>query len=96
MATGKSFDLKNQKMTQKLGKNLIYRHHFEPRSSTYVPREVSFLISKIYIIERNSSEKKYTKRLENLRTTKTTEAQTNSIILILQGRTEFCTLKALH
>ena len=52
---GKSFNLKKQKMTkestricgltQKLGKNFIYRHHIEPWSSTYVPREESFLIS---------------------------------------------------
>ena len=43
MAIEKSFNLKKQKMTkesirifgltQKLGKNFIYRHHFEPRSS---------------------------------------------------------------
>ena len=62
MAIGKSFNLKKQKMTkasikifgltQKPGKNFIYRHHIEPRSSTYVPREESFLISKIYIVER--------------------------------------------
>ena len=55
MAIGKSFNLKKQKMTkestrilgltQKLGKNFIHRHHIEPRSSTYVPREESFLIS---------------------------------------------------
>ena len=54
-ARGKSFDLKNKKMTkesirifwltEKLGKNCIYRHHIEPKSSTYVPREESFLIS---------------------------------------------------
>ena len=68
MAIGQSFDLKNKKMTkesvrifgltQKLGKKFIYRHHIEP------PREGSFLISKICIIERNSSEKKYTMRRE--------------------------------
>ena len=57
MAIGKSFDLKEQNMTkesirisgltQKLGKNFIYRHRLEPRSSTDVPREESFLIHKI-------------------------------------------------
>ena len=77
MAIGKSFNLKKQKMTkesiktyglnQKLGKNFIYRHPIEPRSSTYVPREESFLIYKIFIIERNSSEKKYAMREENWR-----------------------------
>ena len=53
-------------LTQKLGKNFIYRHQIELRSSTYVPREESFLISKIYVIERNSSEQKYTKRGEKI------------------------------
>ena len=53
-AIGKSFDLKIKKMTkesirifgltQKLGKNFIYRHHIEPRTSNYVSREVSFLV----------------------------------------------------
>ena len=33
--------------TQKLGKNFIYRHHIEPRSSTNVPREESILMYKI-------------------------------------------------
>ena len=57
MAIGKSLNLKKQKMTkesirifgltQKLGKNFIYRHHIEPRSSTNVPRKESFLIYKI-------------------------------------------------
>ena len=60
MAIGKSFNLKKQKMTkestrifgltQKLGQNFIYRHHIEPRSSTNVPREESFLIYKIYAL----------------------------------------------
>ena len=96
MAIGKSFDLKKQKMTketirisrltQKLGKNVIYRHLFEPRSSTNVPREGSFYIYKIYITERNSSEKRYTMRVENWRKAKTSEATTNSIFLILQGK----------
>ena len=72
-------------LTQKLGKNFIYRHHIEPRSSTNAPREESFLINKIYFIERNSSEKKYTMREENWRKAKTSEAKPNSIILILQG-----------
>ena len=77
MAIGKSFNLKKQKMTkdsarifvftQKLGKNFICRHHAEPRSSTDVPREESFLIYKIYIVERKSSDKKYTMRGENWR-----------------------------
>ena len=73
-------------LTQKLGKNFIHRHHIEPRSSTNVPREESFLIHKIYIIERNSSEKKYTMREENWRKAKKSEAKPNSIILTLQGK----------
>ena len=35
------------------GDRLIHRHHFEPRSSTNVPREESFLFSKIYTFERD-------------------------------------------
>ena len=97
MAIGKSFNLKKRKMTkesirifrlptQKLGKNFIYRHHIEPRSSTYVPREESFLISKIYIIERNSSEKKYTTRVEDIGDAKTSEAKQIQLYLVLQGK----------
>ena len=37
-------------LTQKLGVNFISRHHVEPRSSTYVPREESVLIYKIDIM----------------------------------------------
>ena len=70
MAIGKSLNLKKQKMTkestiivgltQKLGKNFIYRHHVQPRISTKVPREESILVYKIYFIERNSPGKKET------------------------------------
>ena len=56
MAIGKSFNLKKQKMTQKLGKtfwsiqgNFIYRHHVEPRVQSYVPREESFHIPLKYV-----------------------------------------------
>ena len=96
LAIGKSYNLKKQKMTkestrifgltQKLGKTFIYRHHIEPRSPTNVPREESFLIYKIYIIERNSSERQQTMREENWRNAKTSEAKTKSIIMILQGK----------
>ena len=41
-------------LTQKLGKNFIYRHRIEPKSSTYVPREDSFFIYKIYILRQNN------------------------------------------
>ena len=165
-----SFDLKKQKMrkqserifwlTQKLGKNFIYRHHIEPRSSSHVPREESCPIPlnyidvtrstcadlevaqekrisdyrdvdenrnlsgswtnftiftlmngtpltrynkpwerlmkiqttsrpdhKISIIERNSSEEEIYDVGENWRKAETSEAKTNSIVLILQGRT---------
>ena len=54
-------------------------------------REESFLISKIHIFCRNSTDKKYTMRREDWRKAKTSEAKTNSIVLIKQGRTEFCT-----
>ena len=36
------------RITQKLGKNFIYRHHIEPRSTTYVPREESSLFHKFF------------------------------------------------
>ena len=36
-------------LLQKHGKNFIYRHHIEPRSSTHVPREESFPIPLKYI-----------------------------------------------
>ena len=49
-------------------------------------REESFLLYKIYIIERNFSEQTYTMRREDWRKAKTSEAKTNSIILILQGK----------
>ena len=54
-AMGKSFNLKNQKMTQKLGKtwsiqeDFIYRRHIEPRVQSYVPKEESFPIPLKYI-----------------------------------------------
>ena len=57
----------------------IYCHHIEPTVQFYVPREESFLISKIYIIKRNSSEKKYTMREWVWRKAKTSEATSNSI-----------------
>ena len=77
MSIGKSFDLKKTKddegiskgifgLTQKLWKNLIYCHHVEPWSSTYVPKEESFLIYiDLSLLRRNSSEKKYTMRTGN-------------------------------
>ena len=97
MAIGKSFNLKKQKMTkesmrffwltQKLGKNFIFRHHIEQRSSNYVPREESsFLISQDLHYWRNSSERKFSMRWEDWRKAKTSEAETNSIILTLQGK----------
>ena len=105
-AIGKSVKMKTQKMTkesirifgltQKLGKNSIHRHHIEPGSSTYVPREESFLIYQISLIERNSSEKKYTMREEDWRSQNIWgKKKTNSIKLMLQERTEFCSLLKL-
>ena len=78
------------------GIEFIYCHHTEPRSSTYVPREESIRISKIFNIERNSSEKTFSMRWEDWRKAKTSEAKTNSIVLMLQERTEFCTLLQLY
>ena len=146
-AIGKSFDLKNQKMTQKLRKTFwsirvyfIYCQQLEPRVQLYVPREESFPhqvnsywlgcsrrktnwrllerrqkqksvrfmdgFHKIYVIERNSSEKKYTFReeetdenpneiasrshmagyLDRNWKSQASEAKTNSVVLILQGK----------
>ena len=66
MATGKSFDLKNQKMTQKLGKTLgLFKDIsfiviiLNREVQLHVPREESFLIYKIQIIELNSREEIY-------------------------------------
>ena len=88
---GKSFDLKNKKMTQKIGNNfglfkdtsfivIISNWEFNWRAENHS------LFNKIYTIERNSSEKKYTMREEDCRKAKTSEATTNSIMLILQGK----------
>ena len=73
-------------LTQKLGKNFIYRHHIEPRSSTNVPKEESFLIYKISIVERNSSEKKYTMRGEDRRKAKTSEAKSKFNYIGIAGK----------
>ena len=73
----------------------FYCHQIEPRVQLTCPEKNHSLFHKIYIIERNSSEKKYTMRSEDWRKAKTSEAKTNSIVLILQGRTEFCTLLQL-
>ena len=93
MAIGKSFNLKKRKMTKeskrifgptrRLGQDFVCRHHIEPRSSTYAAREESFYIY-IYIIERNSSEKKYTTR-ERIGEAKTCEATQIQLYLVLQG-----------
>ena len=95
MAMEKSLTWRSKKMTkdsirvfgptQKLGKNFIYRHHIKPRSSTYVPREESFLISTIYIIEQNSSEKKYTMWAEDWRS-QNIWGNTNSIVFGIAGQ----------
>ena len=91
-AIGKSFDLKNQKMTQKLGKIfwsiqrtsfivIILNREFNLRAET----RNHPLFHKIYIIERNS-EKKYTIQGSDWRKAKTSEAKSNSIVLTLQGK----------
>ena len=58
MAIGKSFDLKNQKMTQKLGKLFGL---FKDTSLIVIILNREFNL-RADIIERNSSEKKYTIR----------------------------------
>ena len=73
-------------LTQKLGKNFIYRHHIEPRSPTYVPREESFRIFKIYIIERNSSEKIFDVVVEDRRKTKTSKEKQIQLYCYFAGK----------
>ena len=88
-AMEKSFDLKNKKMTQKIGKTL---HLFRDTSVIVIILNREFnlraerRIIKIYIFERYSSEKKCTMRGEDWRKAKTSEAKTNSVVLILQGK----------
>ena len=67
-----------------LGKNFIYRHHIEPRSPTYVPREESFRTFKIYNIERNSSEKKCAMR--DWRKAQTSEAKNKFNFFDIAGK----------
>ena len=73
-------------LTQKLGKIVIYRHHIEPKSSTNVPKEGSFLIYKIYIIERNLSEKKFSMREWDRRKAKTSEATSKFNYVDIAGK----------
>ena len=76
--------------------NFIHCHHFDPRVQLTCQEKNHSLFDKIYIIERNSSEKKCTMRAECWRKAKTSEAKTNSIVLILQGSTEFCNVLQLR
>ena len=93
-AIGKSFDLKNQKMTQKLGKIFVgyswkfhFCHHIEPRVQvTCREKNHSFLISKIYIIERNSSEKKKTMRREDWRKAKNIWGKNKFNYIVVAGK----------
>ena len=92
MAIGKSFNLKKQKDDERIDKD--FWAHAEARkefhlSSSYWTENFSLserdqnhsLSHKSYIIERNSSVKKYTMRVEDWRKAKTSEAKTNSIII---------------
>ena len=85
MATGKSLDLKNQKMTQKLGKTLGL---FKDTSFIVIilSREFNLRANRRIILC-------FTRFMlgEDWRKATTSEANTNSIILIVQGKTEFCT-----
>ena len=65
--------------------------------STFVPREESFLISKISYNERNSSEKKCTMQEEDWIKAKTSEAKTNSIVLLCrEGRNSVLSYNFAH
>ena len=61
-------------------------HHIEPRVQLTCREKNHPLFHKIYIIERNSSEQKYTMRVEDWRTAKTSEAKTNSIEFGIAGK----------
>ena len=87
----KSFDLTNKKMTQKIGNNFsLFKDAsfivimLNRESNLRAERRV--ILSSTSIIERNFSEKKYTTREEDWRKAKTSEAKTNLIIVILQGK----------
>ena len=95
MAIGKSFNLKKQKMTkesirilvftQKLGKNFIFRHHIELRSSTYVPTEESFLILQDLHYRTKLLREEIYEAERGLEKSQNIWGETNSIVLILQG-----------
>ena len=79
----KSFDLKNQKISKEsikifgLFKEILFIVIILNRELNLCAKEESFLISKIYIIERNSSKKKFTMLEEVWRKAKTSEAKKN-------------------
>ena len=98
MAIGKSFNLQKQKMTKESMR--FFLAHAEARkefhlSSSYWTEKFKLraewriiipYLTRFYIIERNSSERKFSMRWEDWRKAKTSEAETNSIILTLQGK----------
>ena len=60
-----------------------------------MPREESFLFPRFTLLNKLLREEIFNAE-EDWRKAKTSEAKTNSIILILQGRTEFCILLQLY
>ena len=67
--------------------HFIYCHHVEPRVQLTCQEKSHPSFHKIYIIKRNSSQKKYTMRGERIgEKPKHHERKTNSIVLILQGK----------
>ena len=88
-AIGKSFDLKNKQMTQKirktfgLFKDTAFLSLYWTDSSTYVREKNHSLFHKIYIVERNSFEKKSSMRRDNRK--KTSGAKRNSFCIYVAG-----------
>ena len=73
-------------LTQKLGKNFVYRHHDEPKVQQTCREKNHSLFLETYIIECKSSDKKFSMREEGLREAKTSEAKTNSIVYDIAGK----------
>ena len=81
----KEDDAEDRKDFWSLQEFFICCHHIESRVQLTCREKNHSLFHKIYLIERNSSEKKYTMR-ERIGKAKTSEVKINSLVLILQGK----------
>ena len=66
--------------------NFIYCHHIEPRVQLTCREKNHSSFHKIYILERTSSEKKYTMWWEDWRKAETSEAKPNSNVFDIEGK----------